>query len=103
MALSDFVINTPSGVCKNPTLFFDQLDLFFDQKGISRQEDMLGYVALVLSQDVISEAREIIIPPPAEKLYDKLCDKITARVTMLTHKSIAHLLEQETLGDGTLS
>lgn len=52
MALSDFVINTSSGVRKDPTLFFDQMDLFFDQKRISRPEDMLGYVALVLPQDV---------------------------------------------------
>lgn len=38
MVLPYFVINAPSRVCKDSTLFFAQLDLFFHQKGISCQE-----------------------------------------------------------------
>lgn len=98
MVLPHFVINAPSGVRKDLAL----LDLFFHQKGISHQEDMLGYVALVLLQN-ISKEKEMIISPPTEKLYDKLCDKITACMTVSTHKRIAQLLEQETLGNNSLS
>lgn len=99
MVLPHFVINGPSRVCKDLAL----LDLFFHQKGISHQEDMLGYVDSVLLQDVISKEKEIIISPPTEKPYDKLCDKITACMTVSTRKRIMQLLEQETLGNSTLS
>lgn len=78
MVLPHFVINAPSGVRKDLAL----LDLFFHQKGISHQEDMSSYVASVLLQDIISKEKEIIISSPTEKLYDKLCDKITACMTV---------------------
>lgn len=64
---------------------------------------MLGYVVVVLLQDVISKGREIIISPTADKPYNKLCDKITACGTVPTHKYIAQLLEQETISDSTPS
>lgn len=83
MVLPHFIINAP--------LFFAQLDLFYYQKVISYQEDMLGYVVVVLLQDIIS------------KPYNKLCNKFTAYATVSTHKCITQLLEQETLRDSTPS
>ena len=56
-------------------------------------------MASILPQDTITEVRELIITPPAEKPYDVLRETVTTSVTASTHKRISQLLEQETTGN----
>lgn len=59
---------------ERPFFIFCTITSIFKQKDITVQTDTLAYVVLILPQDIISEVKDIIISPPSEKPFDKLCE-----------------------------
>ena len=80
---------------QDPALFFAQLELEFEMRGISNQKQNYHLAASKLPYKAMLEVREIIFSPPKEKPYTRLRDELIRR-TLMSQQKKSQFLHEET-------
>ncbi|CAE1313408.1 unnamed protein product [Acanthosepion pharaonis] len=87
----------------DPALFFTQLELECELRGITSQKTKFNLAVSKLPLEAVQEVREIIISPPKDKPYYKLKEELVWRTSMSRQKKLSQLLHEEQLGDSKSS
>ena len=87
----------------DPNIWFAQVEAQFATRGITNQRTMFEYVVALLSPDIATEIRELILSPPVENQYTNLKEKLIQRMATSQQQCIQQLLNAEELGDRKLT
>ena len=83
----------------DPTVWFLQVEAQFTLKGIVQQHTRFDHVIAVLTPEVATEVRDIILNPPEDTPYDLLKATLIKRMEASEQRKLQQLLTAEELGD----
>ena len=83
----------------DPAVWFAQVEAQFSTKGVVQQRTRFDHVVAALAPDVITEVRDVILHPPAERPYDRLKEALIQRTEASEQRRLQQLLTAEELGD----
>ena len=83
----------------DPAVWFAQVEAQFSTKGVVQQRTRFDHVVAALAPDVITEVRDVILHPPADRPYDRLKEALIQRTEASEQRRLQQLLTAEELGD----
>ena len=83
----------------NIRVWIAQVDIQFSLAKISNSHTKFSHVVATLSEDVCHDLQDIILDPPTDDPYARLCEALVSRHARTTREDIQQLLTSETLGD----
>lgn len=87
----------------DPLLWFAQVEAQFSTAKITGQLTKFHQVIAVLSPEVATEVRDLILTPPNQNPYDTLKAELVRRTSISEQRRLQQLLTTEELGDKTPS
>lgn len=87
----------------DPLLWFAQVEAQFATARITGQLTKFHHIIAILSPEIATEVRDIILAPPPENPYDTLKAELVRRTSFSEQRRLQQLLTSEELGDRTPS
>lgn len=86
--------------CKNnPRLWFAQVELAFQNHGITVDASKFRYVAVQITGEALDSVSDIILAPPTEEKYEALKRRIVTSFDEGDEKRLRRLLQGHAIGD----
>ena len=83
----------------DPAVWFAQVEAQFSIKDVVQQRTRFDHIVAALAPDVITEVRDVILHPPAERPYDRLKEALIQRTKASEQRCLQQLLTAEEMGD----
>lgn len=101
--LSSVDVKLPPFWTADPALWFIQVESQFAARRITADATKYHYVVSSLPPSIASEIRDLLLSPPADKVYEALKATLIRRVTPSKSQRLQRLLHDASLGDRTPS
>lgn len=98
-AINRIQVKVPPFWKKNPQLWFKQLEAQFANSNIVHDLTKFNTIVGVIESDILSHVSDIVLTPPATRMYKTLKARLIKEFTESDQKKLKGLLHELTLGD----